>query len=666
MKKLSLKTDLIINIAIAACIVIAAAICDYKVLDDINERVEVYTRTEPEEQIEQQIQDTYIAALPALADNIIQLQYVVRYYGDEMDFPIQYMIVDDQNNIVLENAGMISDMLENYGDYYLLDLDCSNGKFESGKTYTLFLKTNNYDTFIVTDNQGTPQQFQHTNFENKGFMIALVVCGNLLLLVMLWLIIKFGMTNRIFMIVAFLLGAYMLVARTPLNQDDEYRHFLRIYDAIHSDTDNYYTKSIDTARGNFSKEDGYYNAIDVPYELNGLRLLDKEMDIDGKGYDREVNNSTNLAALKYLLAYPRNNDNSYSVSIYGTSRLSALLYLPQIVTAWIAKAIGLNAVWQYYFACAGTLWFSVLMTWICLRLIPEYRNIIILTYFMPMVSWLRVSCNRDILLIELILLFVSYVLYLKREHINVIQWKPMLIMAVSLGIVAVNKLPYIVVALILLMLDRENWKKCSDKTAIRMLIRNMLFVCAMVVLAMLVYKGINVVSSMFVKATVPETAGVASSAEAGIMANKHVKYFIENPMAVIGAIFRRFSKIIVSDIPGAITGYFYCFANTYVYLGAVVALLSSRKMQLKDRIIMLVTFALTWLGVCAAGYIMTKPDYGEIWGIGVRYMIPLIPILALALGVGNDKTDELVQKHAPKIEMALICCNAIRMIEYYM
>ena len=85
----------------------------------------------------------------------------------------------------------------------------------------------------------------------------------------------------------------------------------------------------------------------------------------------------------------------------------------------------------------------------------------------------------------------------------------------------------------------------------------------------------------------------------------------------------------------------------------------------KEKAYALLVFCGVWFLIIVVGYTWTPPDYGSIWGISSRYMIPILPLLSVILCSGSEKTDKVINGAAPILVTGLAVINVISMIIVY-
>lgn len=145
----------------------------------------------------------------------------------------------------------------------------------------------------------------------------------------------------------------------------------------------------------------------------------------------------------------------------------------------------------------------------------------------------------------------------------------------------------------------------------------------------------------------------------------HLQYVLSHPSEVAKVMWDRYKTIIKIDIPVAVNGFRYQFENRYIWLLVVILLLSKKVLTYKEKIYSILVFCMIWFSIIVVGYTWQAPDYGSIWGISPRYMIPMLPLLFTVLCFGNDKTDRVVNMTAPALILGAAVENIISMIIVY-
>lgn len=605
-----------------------------------------------------EIDTTFIAH----GKNVIVQKFMIQKLSDYSG-SLTYQIFDRNGSTIVEITKPVSEIIETYDENWdAISIPCESLNLKWGNEYSIRFTTDNLKIAVICDANGEIQQCQIFTFGFKLIYKFVIIAITFFAILMILLCFNKGLSDVQFLVSAMVFGIIMSFVLAPCSAADEYRHFLRVYDIVNEDTSHERTLDYEGAKGNIIPEADGADIIKVPYELNYLRILDKDIDVDNISYQAETNFSTIIDELIRLAIMSPHAEETYKVSMVGTNHMSPLAYFPQIILAGVAKIIGLNAVWQFYFARIGNALFCAFMAWVCIKLVPQYRNLIILCYFIPYATWTVASCNRDSILIWIIVLFISYVLHLKEAKKSILEFKSLVILSVLSILIATIKLPYILICAIVLILDKYNFTPQMSKLKTNFI--KMTLVVAFFAIGFIGYMAPGLISNMLnddVKIEMNEDNIEVQNEEQVT----HMSYAKTHLGEVITSIYNRSKSLFSDDLEIAVNGYFYKLSNMYIVLAFMLLLLCKNRVSILNRIYLLILFYACWFGICSAGYIMAAPDLGYIWGISSRYMIPILPILMLAIMSGNSDTEKIADKLLPTTVLGMVCMDTVSMINFY-
>ena len=104
--------------------------------------------------------------------------------------------------------------------------------------------------------------------------------------------------------------------------------------------------------------------------------------------------------------------------------------------------------------------------------------------------------------------------------------------------------------------------------------------------------------------------------------------------------------------------------NLLPYPILVVAILMMLKKQqpVIKRVWFAFLFGLMVMVIILVGYTLTPPDYGTIWGIGYRYLLPFMVVGTLCLPAGNEKTEKIAVQIMP---LAIFVTTTVTLITWF-
>lgn len=536
-----------------------------------------------------------------------------------------YQLMDINGNVVLEKEVDVSELCRDGSGLYI---DVKDMNLVQGQYYTIhtdFSKTENLQVVLGSGKLSIRQFFEPSY---TGVAIGVIIGFVLLAIFWLFYVDRKGYNEKVFLVTSLVVGIMVAIFMVPCSKDDEYRHFIRVYTgATNTEVELRQYQGIEHGIMTGGQE---YVAT-VPYQINELRLLDYEANYNGIGYFPEVNNQLCLDKLVATLK-TETTDEVYYVSCAATALRSDIYYWPQIIAVQIAAFFGVADLLLYYAARIGQVIVCVFMETLAIKIAPRLKEIIWLISFVPSVILLKSSCNCDGLMISEIVLLVAIAVWFKESKTDVLSVKG-LIGIVAYAVLTYNimvmKIPYILISIgMLIYLGRDNFVKVIDiikankKTTI-------LAVGIVLALGILVFAWMDKTFIWnLVYSFLPEW---------------HFNYILDNP----GYILRLFINKWFEMFLGLYVGMKGSSIISYPIAFVLLITLLKRTQPLWKRFLYACLFAVMIMIIVLVGYTMTPPDYGMIWGISYRYLLPFVIIGALCLPSGNEKTEVVAQKLIP-------------------
>lgn len=591
----------------------------------------------------------------------LMIQKNESYEGGEL----YYQISNQQGEILSHNERTLQDVINQFNsDWDAIVIDCTSLNLEHGETYQLEFKiTSENPVYIMMNENGEIQQRQTMSFEYSSQIItALIVFVSLFSIIIVILSIRKGFTDRQFLIAGLVLGIVSCFVLTPCTADDEFRHFLRVYDIVDNSTKAEWSNDFSDACGNIIAENENGAAmISVPYHVNRLRLMDINHNYDAISYEAEMNYVGCIDEIMRVLCDTEHNGETSKVSIVATMSITILVYLPQVIFAFIGKLFGMNAVGIFYIARIGNMLFALLIAFACIKILPKYRNAIFILYFAPNALWIRASCNRDSFITAVAMLFITYVLHLKENKLNVLKSTRLVTIMVLLGVLAIGKLPYLLLVLLLFVMGSENFTENVNRY--KRYILTVAMVSCLFVCGLLSYKIVNAISTAASDTGTEVVEETNEEVDKSVMT--HISYALANPDKVGNALWQRYKTIFTEDLGRSVYGYRHIYGILYVYLAVLILILNRKMLNIKGKIIAIATFMINWFAIIIVGYTFGAPDLGYIWGINPRYMIPILPLMASVICIGNEKTNALADTMVPTCIVGLSAIEIVSMITVY-
>lgn len=538
---------------------------------------------------------------------------------------IRYQILNADGSVIKEDFTDVYKLCKDGNGLYI---DVKSLELVQGDFYTItidFSQTQNVQVVLGSGRLSIRQFFEpeYTEIAITGIVLFMVLS-----VVWLFYVDRKGYDTKVFLVTSLVVGIIIAFLMPPCSRDDEYRHFIRAYtDAVNANVELRQYQGVEHGVMTAGQE---YVAT-VPYQINELRLMDYEANYNGPGYYQEVNNQLCLDKFMATLKSEAN-ESDYYVSSAATALRSDVLYWPQIMAVQIAAFFGVADLLLYYAARIGQLVICVLMEAFAIKIAPRLREIVWLLAFVPSALFLKASCNPDGLLISEIVLLIAIAVWFKESETDIISVKGGLGLA-AYGIVTysimVMKIPYILISVgMIVYLGKSNFAKIIKliKTHMKETVVIMSLVVVLGIIAIIVVDKTIILNLVY--SFLPEW---------------HLSYMLENP----GYIVRLFIGKWFEMIPGLYVGMKGASVISYPIAIVVLMAMLKRTQPLWKRFIYAVMFAALIMVIVLVGYTLTPPDYGMIWGIGYRYLLPFVIVGALCLPSGNEKSEEISQKLIP-------------------
>lgn len=512
-----------------------------------------------------------------------------------------------------------------------LFIDVSKLDLQQGQFYSLCMDFSEVNGFRLVLGSGKLSIRQYFYSPYQRWYMLLIVALFVLACIWLWFAYKKQMDYKLFAMTLLFVGVVTAFAMPPANRDDEYRHFLRSYEEAMDDIEMIHEVPDGNENGIFGfAAGGVEPMVEVPYQIDQLRLMDSENNYNGHGYMQEVNN---WLCLDKLIATSKVEETPerYRVSLNATGYRSAICYWPQILAMKLCSFLGSSCVWLYYIARIGQVIACVMLEALAIKIAPSIKPLIWLVAFIPNTILLQASCNSDGLLIAEIILLVAVVVWMKEKQIDIVSLKGVVglvsFLMLSYSVVKM-KVPYAIICLgAMIYLTKDNFGKALRfcKQYKRLVVSGLLGIFAMVVLGMFVFND-RVWELLY-----------------GFVPKAHVDFITANP-DYIKTLFYDKWKEMIRQLYRSMKG-----SNRIPYpLMVVVLLLFMKKEQpIWKRGMFLFVSSIMTMVIVLVGYTLTPPDYGMIWGITFRYLLPFVSFVALCLPAGNENTQRIATSLVP-------------------
>ncbi|MDD3415381.1 MAG: DUF2142 domain-containing protein [Lachnospiraceae bacterium] len=628
------KREIINRYTIALILVVVALIANIYTLNRINKKNYAFYSIKTYESSNDIVKKDKLSTEFEAVTNHLNSMNIPLFERVIPNGSLHYQIKNSNGNIIFENT--IHDFKNMINENAELCLDVSALQFECGKTYLLELDFLLENEIMLQNNTDHSLRLKQVyDFKYKPLMISVLILLDAIGIGFILFVRKKGFNNQCIMLLSLVIGILCSFIMTPCNMDDEYRHFLRAYDISQGNMRVGLSEYSEDITGNVSVlEDGQVTISEVPYSINQLKYVDEDYNFNEKSYYAEMNYDTNIDRI--IEISKRSDSQKYKVSLAATWSISCLSYLPQVILLLFGRLLHLNGVWLYYLARIGNVIFCSLILYFSLMLVPKYKNQICLVHFMPALVLLRSSCSSDGFLNSIILFTVCLILYAKENQIKIMNYKYLLILTVCTSYVAIMKLPYMVIVLLLLLLDETNYTKltrCKSK------IVSLLLSFGVMAVSLFAYKSLS--SFMQAKAVMKDIPTVQTNA---LVSNEHIDYILQHSSTftsmMIHEIVLRYDRYF-----GAITGsYSQIYGKIYIIGFFVILVLSAKKFKLIEKMYIFLLFLGIIFTILLVGFTWQIPTYGSVWGVGSRYFVQIMLLIALVLPIGTNKSEDMMEK----------------------
>lgn len=307
---------------------------------------------------------------------------------------------------------------------------------------------------------------------------------------------------------------------------------------------------------------------------------------------------------------------------YSTMALYApICHLPQALGIMVTKLFGGNIVVQCYAGRIVNFALSVFLIYYAIKLIPFKKYIILCISLLPMTLCEFASMSSDALTIAISIFFTCYILYLKYdESKKQVTGKDIAILAISSIVVALSKIVYIPLVLLIFILPKEKFGSLKKKNITTIIIA----VCSIIInLIWLAY------CSRFLIEFRP-----------GVDSGDQVKFVLTHPIRYILIAFRTWNDNLTLYLPQLFGEGLANLqqSSIFIYSSIPLALLILVTNEDEDRVkidtftrctfifVFLAIFAL----ICTSLYVQwTRVANSLIEGIQIRYLLPILPLFII-------------------------------------
>lgn len=565
-----------------------------------------YTVKKEEVKVIELLNEEYKFSVAPTADDIEK--YSVFVIQGEGKGEIGYALYDRESSAeIITGVTTLDDW-----DPTRINLDFSNAKLSNDKVYDLFLYPQlTSSVFVEVDLENGLYHTETYKNDYSSIYKVIILIISIVSIAAIFLMFKMKKYQHRLFILALFIGILMIFVLPPYIAPDELRHFARAYTISEGAI---VCKSYDNS------EKYYYQELaqcTINKEFWELKLISEN---NAEHWTGETN--TLLFLPEYLKNYKKDFSGAeITIPYHGTAEINPVAYLPQIIFILIARLLKMNAITTFYMARLGNVICATLLLYCAVRNYPKYRGLFTILFFAPGMTFLRSTCSTDSILFGVVVLFISYVLRVKDDDGKKISdVKVYLKMVLLLTIIGLIKLPYILVAGILLLVRKEKFtcKKLKQGNGIKF------FLIALMLIATVIVYGLSTNYLQQYSASDKSTAA-------------YIIYLLQNFVNVVNMIIQTFFTTFTDYLTNALT-YRYSSVLIIPYLAILLyfgvyknAHIECEKENTIAAGYLFLSFIL-WMAILATFYILgPAPDIGYIWGVQGRYMLPILPLMGIGL-----------------------------------
>lgn len=268
------------------------------------------------------------------------------------------------------------------------------------------------------------------------FFYCFLTAGVLAILIKVIILNKKLEIYKKFFFIALVIGVTNMVMIPFINGADEYEHFCRAYEISEG---NFITKIEDGNIGSILPSS--IKEVEISTRSN-VKYIDLE-EVISKELDKDV-------VEKYKNDY-------VNISLY-----SPIQYIPQVIGISIAKFLNLNL---YFVGMFGRLFgflFWIIVTTYAIKIIPRKKVFFSIALLSPICIGYATTLSGDTMLNSVVVLFLAY-LYKFRNEKKILLKKDYIILLILSCIIALCKLVYIPIVLLIFTLPKECLKEKKRK-----------------------------------------------------------------------------------------------------------------------------------------------------------------------------------------------------------
>ena len=307
--------------------------------------------------------------------------------------------------------------------------------------------------------------------------------------------------------------------------------------------------------------------------------------------------------------------------LHSRSNYSPVLLFPQAMTMrYLGRKAELPALWVYYATRLAGLLAYTLLAWLAVRWLPYGKWILMVLAAAPMAVYQAATISADSISNGIGLMFVAGCLAIQtRGRLGWKDWGELILLTALLFMTKPNLFPLVLLPFLIIPPSRFSKRSLHP-----------LWIAATLLLFAIIVLGWNAISP---------NAGLADSGQ--VNASEQLRYILSHPLVftrtILGDLLAQGPRHLIQWVGVYGYGYGNVPVLTYAFFAASLglALLVRTETQAPDRRVrtmLVLVFAAAYLFTLLALYLtFTAVAEDFVYGVQGRYLIPIFPLLFLAL-----------------------------------
>lgn len=322
---------------------------------------------------------------------------------------------------------------------------------------------------------------------------------------------------------------------------------------------------------------------------------------------------------------PINYESGYVDSVFAQNPFYG--YIPQAIGIDIAKGLCLNNIWMLWFGRLCNLLFYVLICSYAVKKAPIYKTALLVTACLPITIFEAASLSIDASVNALLILSISYFLYLYKKEAKTITWKDLSIFSIILLLSSLTKLTYLALALLIFLIPKDKFKSINTRY---------LSGCYFLIVSL-----ITIIWSRYATRALLNSWRYIHNLNCNVNSHIQLIYILTNPYKYLTMLLN------LDTFKGIVKTFFsFCVIPDYSVLFMLIFIIvfiifclsypSKNKIKKNTKISLLIISLLVYFGTLTVQYLTYSPVYSTVsLGVQARYFIPLIAFAPMIFSINN-------------------------------